>query len=174
MAESRQHTLDRVRPPRVQITYDVETNGAMVRKELPFVVGIMGDLSGHNKDLPPLQDRKFVNIDRDNINDVMKSAAPELNIRVNNTLAEDNSSLALQLKFREMGDFQPAQVAEQVPALKQLLEMRKKLDEVLSKIATNPKLESLLQDVIANSEQVKQLATEMGIQAGSNPPAEEK
>lgn len=174
MPESRQHTLDRVRPPRVQITYDVETNGAMVRKELPFVVGVLADLSGHNKDLPPLKDRKFVQIDRDNINDVMKKAAPELNFRVDNTLAEDNSKLPISLKFRELGDFQPAQVAEQVPALKQLLDMRKKLDEVLAKIATNPKLETLLAEVIENSSQVKQLAQEMGLQADQPKPTEEK
>lgn len=174
MPESRQHTLDRVRPPRVQITYDVETNGAMVKKELPYVVGVMADLSGHNKNLPPLAERKFVPIDRDNINDVMKSAAPELNIRVDNTLSGDNSKLPIALKFREMNDFQPAQVAEQVPALKQLLDMRKKLDEVLSKIATNPKLESLLQEVIENSSQVQQLAKEMGLQGDEPKPTEEK
>jgi len=103
MSESLQHKLDRVRRPRVQITYDVETNGAMVKKELPFVVGVLADLSAQRKTpLPPLRDRKFVEIDRDNINDVMADAAPELQMRVENKLADDGSQLSVGLKFSSM------------------------------------------------------------------------
>src|SRR3954463_12307097 len=125
-----QHKLDRVRRPRVQITYDVETNGAMVKKELPFVVGVMADLSAQRKaPLPAMRDRKFVEIDRDNINKVMSDAAPELQMRVENKLADDGSQLAVNLKFKKLDDFEPGAVAQQVAPLKELLEMRKRLDE---------------------------------------------
>lgn len=164
MAESQQKKLDRVRPPRVQISYDVETNGAMVKKELPFVVGVMADLSAQRKDpLPPVKDRKFTEIDRDNINDVMAEAAPALQLSVPNTLADDGSQLRVGLEFKSMDDFEPARVAEQVPPLKELLDMRKRLDEVLAKISTNQQLEGLLEDVLANTEKVKDLAKQMGI-----------
>ncbi len=166
MPESFQHKLDRVRSPRVQITYDVETNGAMVKKELPFVVGIMADLSGHReeKELGALKDRKFVEIDRDNIDSVMNDAAPTLNVSVDNKLSDDNSQLRLSLQFKSMEDFEPAKVAEQVAPLKELLDMRKRLDEVISRITTNSQLESVLQDVLANSDKVKELAKQMGIE----------
>jgi len=166
MAESLQHKLDRVRRPRVQITYDVETNGAMVKKELPFVVGVLADLSAQRKTpLPAMRDRKFTEIDRDNINNVMADAAPELSIRVANRLSEDGSQLSVPLAFRNLDDFSPARVAEQVAPLKELLEMRKRLDEVLGKIESNVKLEGLLQDVLGNDEKVKALAQQMGIDA---------
>src|SRR3954453_7512019 len=124
--ESLQHKLDRVRRPRVQITYDVETNGAMQKVELPFVVGVMADLSAQPKEaLRPLKERKFVNIDRDNFNDVMERSAPRLAMKVDNRLTgEGDSKLAVELNFKHIDDFEPARVAEQVPALKQLLEMR--------------------------------------------------
>jgi len=112
-SESQQHKLDRVRRPRVQITYDVETNGAMQKVELPFVVGVMADLSAQRKTpLPAMKDRKFVEIDRDNINKVMADAAPELQMRVDNKLAEDGSQLAVNLKFKNLDDFEPGRVAE--------------------------------------------------------------
>jgi len=165
MSESLQHKLDRVRRPRVQITYDVETNGAMVKKELPFVVGVLADLSAQRKTpLPPLRDRKFVEIDRDNINDVMADAAPELQMRVENKLADDGSQLSVGLKFSSMDDFEPGRVAEQVAPLKELLDMRKRLDEVLGKMESNVKLEGLLQEVLANTEKVQTLAKQMGIE----------
>lgn len=165
MPDSFQHKLDRVRSPRVQITYDVETNGAMVKRELPFVVGIMAGLSGHRdeKELGALKDRKFVDIDRDNVDAIMSDAAPMLNLSVDNKLADDNSKLRLSLQFKSMQDFEPAQVAEQVAPLKELLDMRKRLDEVLSRISTNSQLESVLQDVLANTEKVQELAKQLGI-----------
>lgn len=166
MPESFQHKLDRVRSPRVQITYDVETNGAMVKKELPFVVGIMAGLSGHRdeKELGAIKDRKFVEIDRDNVDSVMKDAAPMLNLSVENKLADDNTKLRMALQFKSMDDFSPANVAEQVAPLKELLDMRKRLDEVISRISTNSQLETVLQDVLANTEKVKELAKQMGIE----------
>jgi type VI secretion system protein ImpB len=165
MAGAFQDKISRVRKPRVHITYEVETNGAMEIKELPFVVGVMAALSGHRPEgeLGPLKDRKFVEIDRDNINKVMEDVAPVLNISVDNKLSDDGSKMRASLKFNSMDDFEPAKVAEQVPALKELLDMRKRLDEVLARISTNSQLEEVLQDVLSNTEKVQQLAKQMGI-----------
>lgn len=166
MPESYQHRLDRVRPPRVQITYDVETNGAMEQKELPFVVGVLAALSGHRdeKELGPMRDRKFQEIDRDNIDKVMEDAAPKLNLSVDNTLAGDNSKLRVELKFNALTDFEPAKVAEQVAPLKELLDMRRRLNEVLARISTNQQLEEVLQEVLSNTEKVQSLAQQLGIE----------
>jgi len=165
MAGAFQDKISRVRKPRVHITYEVETNGAMEIKELPFVVGVMAALSGHRPEgeLGPLKDRKFVEIDRDNINKVMEDVAPTLNLSVDNKLSDDGSKMRAALKFNSMDDFEPAKVAEQVPALKELLDMRRRLDEVLSRISTNSQLEEVLQDVLSNTEKVQQLAKQMGI-----------
>jgi type VI secretion system protein ImpB len=176
-SESQQHKLDRVRPPRVQITYDVDENGAKKDKHLPFVVGIMADLSGDNeKNLPALRDpnRKFVEIDRDNIDDVMRDAAPALSYTVDNTLTGDGS-LRVNLSFSKLDDLSPANVASQIPALKELLDMRRRLDEALSKLSTNSQLEELLQEVLANQEKVHQLAREMGLaNEASNTPEQQQ
>ncbi|MFI4986529.1 MAG: type VI secretion system contractile sheath small subunit, partial [Alphaproteobacteria bacterium] len=127
MAESVHQKLVRVRKPRVHITYEVETEGAMVLKELPFVVGILGDFSGDpTQPLKSLKDRKFVQIDRDNINGVMASMTPGLNLKVDNTLADDGSQMAVSLKFNSMDDFEPARVVDQVEPLRKLLETRNK------------------------------------------------
>ena len=120
MSSSIHDKLERVRPPRVHIRYEVETNGAVVQKELPFVVGVMGDFSGNpTEPLKPLKDRKFIQIDRDNFNDVMARMTPGLNFRVENTLEGDGSEMAVQLKFNSMEDFEPAKVVEQVEPLTQ-------------------------------------------------------
>jgi type VI secretion system protein ImpB len=166
MSESNQKKIGRVRKPRVQITYDVETNGAMQKKELAYVVGVVADLSAQRTEpLPQLKDRKFVEVDRDNLNNVMADASPEINVRVDNKLSEDGTQLAVPLKFRNMDDFEPAKIAEQVPALKELLDMRTRLDEVLGKIGVNAKLEGLLQEVLQNTAKVEELAKQMGISA---------
>lgn len=168
---SLQHKLDRVRRPRVQITYDVETNGAMQKIELPFVVGVLADLSGQPKDaLKPLKERKFVPIDRDNFNDVLAKAAPRLALRVQNRLTNEDTKLAVELNFKEMDDFEPARVAEQVPALKELLDMRQRLTQLLGKMEGNDKLEQLLGDVLNNTEKAMNLAKQMGVE--SAPPTD--
>jgi type VI secretion system protein ImpB len=167
MAESLQHKLDRVRRPRVQITYDVETNGAMQKVELPFVVGVMADLSGKPKEaLKPLKDRKVVTIDRDNFNDVLAKATPRVAIKVDNKLTEGDSKLAVELNFKHIDDFEPARVAEQVAPLKELLDMRQRLVQLMSKMEGNDKLEELLGQVInnTNSDQVAKLAKDLGIE----------
>jgi len=165
MSESQQHKLDRVRRPRVQITYDVETNGAMQKTELPFVVGVLADLSGQPKEaLKPMKERKFVEIDRDNINDVMARATPRVAVKVQNKLTDENTMLPVELNFRSMDDFEPARIASQVPALKELLDVRHKLTQLLSKMEGNDKLEALLGDVLGNTEKAMALAKEMGVE----------
>ena len=159
--------LRRVRKPRVHITYDVETEGATVKKELPFVVGVMGDFSGHpTEKLKPLKDRKFVEIDRDNISDVMQRMTPGLNIRVENTLKGDGSDMGVQLKFESMDDFEPANVAQQVEPLKKLLQTRDQLRDLLTKVDLSEDLETLLEDVLSNTDNVSKLATELGLSGG--------
>ena len=150
MAESFQEKLKRVRPPRVRIDYTVETEGAEPVLELPFVVGIFADLSGMPTDpLKPLKTRPFANIDRDNFNSVMAKAAPRLAFRVPNKLGDNpDDQLNVELNFRQLADFEPGRVAEQVPALNELLQMRNKLTELLGKMEGNDALEKLLKDVI--------------------------
>jgi len=162
-SESQQHKLDRVRRPRVQITYDVETNGAMEKKELPFVVGVLADLSGQPKEaLKPLKDRKVVNIDRDNFNDVLAKATPRVALKVDNKLTDEGGKLPVELNFKHMDDFEPAKVASQVPALKELLDIRGKLRQLLSKMEGNDKLEQLLTDVLTNKDKAAALSQLVG------------
>lgn len=173
---SLQHKLDRIRRPRVQITYDVETNGAMQKVELPFVVGVLADLSGQPKEpLRPLKDRKVAFIDRDNFNDVLAKAAPRLALRVQNRLTDEDTKIAVELNFKHIDDFEPARVAEQIGPLKELLQLRHNLTELLSKMEGNDKLEELLSEVIHNTDKAKELAQQMGIEpTDSNTPVPEK
>jgi type VI secretion system protein ImpB len=160
--------LARVRKPRVHITYDVETEGAVVQKELPFVVGVLGDLSGDpTEPLKPLRDRKFIQIDRDNFNDVLARMTPGLKFKVENTLADDGSQLAVDLKFKSMADFEPGQVVAQVEPLRKLLETRNQLRDLMSKIDRSEDLESLLERVLQNTEELNKLSSELGIELPS-------
>jgi type VI secretion system protein ImpB len=164
--------LERVRKPRVHLMYEVETGGATVKKELPFVVGVLGDFSGNpSQPLKPLKDRKFVQVDRDNFNDVMSSMAPELNLKVDNTLAGDGSQMAVQLKFRSMDDFDPARIAAQVEPLKKLLETRNKLSDLISKADRSTELEALLEKALQDPEALKKLSSELGLDGQSSGPA---
>jgi type VI secretion system protein ImpB len=175
MAESTQHVLSRVRPPRVQITYDVEIGDAIEKKELPFVVGVLADLSGKPAEaLPPVRDRKFVEIDRDNFNDVLASIEPRLAIRTPNRLKPDaNDNLNIELKFKHMDDFGPVEVINQVPALRKLYEGRQRLRDLLTKLDGNDDLASLLNQVVANSADQAALKQQLGSSAAAAP-AEEK
>jgi type VI secretion system protein ImpB len=164
MSSSVHDKLKRVRKPRVHITYEVETEGAVVEKELPFVVGVMGDFSGHpTEKLKSLKDRKFVNIDRDNINEVMQQMKPGLNLRVENTLQDVGSEMAVQLKFQSMEDFEPVNVAKQVKPLNELLEARDRLRDLLTKVDLSEGLESVLAQVLGSTEQLTKLAQELGV-----------
>jgi type VI secretion system protein ImpB len=162
--ESLQHTLDRVRSPRVQITYDVEVGDSIEKKEIPFVVGVMGDFSGKpDEPLPKMKDRKFVEIDRDNFNKVLEGMKPRVAFRVDNKLANDGSQLSVDFRFKSMDDFHPENVAEQITPLKKLVEARKRLSDLLTKLDGNDKLDELLQDIISNTEALKKLGDEAGV-----------
>lgn len=164
MSDSVHAKLNRVRKPRVHITYDVETEGAAIERELPFIVGVMGDFAGDpTEPLKPLAERKFIQIDRDNFNDVMARIAPGLNMKVKNTLAGDDSEMAVNMKFRSIEDFEPARVAEQVPALKALMETRAKLRDMMSKVDNSEKLESLLDEVLQDEAKLKALSAQLGL-----------
>ena len=142
------------------------SEGAVVVKELPFVVGVLGDFSGNpTEKLKPLKDRKFVQIDRDNINDVMKRMTPGLNLKVKNTLKGDDSEMGVQLKFESMDDFEPANVVKQVDPLRKLLDTRDKLRDLLTKVDRSEDLENLLEGVLKNTDELKRLAGELGVSA---------
>ncbi len=164
MAESIQHKLDRVRAPRVHITYDVEIGDAIEMKEIPFVVGVLADLSGKpEQPLPKMKDRKFIEIDRDNFDKVLEGMKPRLAYRVDNKLTDDDTKMSVEMRFRSLEDFHPERVADQVPPLRKLVETRRRLSDLLSKLDGNDKLEELLQDVLASTEKVEQLAKEAGV-----------
>lgn len=168
--ESLQKKLGRVRPPRVHITYDVETGGAIEKRELPFVVGVLADLSGHvakDKPLPPIKDRKFVAVDRDNFDKVLESIEPRLQLKVPNRLSEDDSKLGMELKFHSLDEFAPAKVAEQVPAVRKLLEARRALANLRSSLVGNDKLGELLQEALNNTEKLQRIKAEEGFGSGS-------
>jgi len=163
--ESLQKKVGRVRPPRVHITYDVQVGDAIEKRDLPFVVGVLADLSGTpEKSLPPVSKRKFTSIDRDNVNDVMKKIGPRLAFKVPNQLSEDDTRLNVELRFESMDDFLPANVAKQITPLRRLLELRNSLSNLKSTLIGNEKLESLLQEVIHNQELLQRAGSEAGVQ----------
>lgn len=167
MSDSIHDKLKRVRKPRVHITYEVETNGAEVKRELPFVVGVMGDYSGDNAEgKKALKERKFVNIDRDNFDDVMGKVAPSANLKVDNTLAGDGSQLAVNLNFKSMDDFSPENVVQQVEPLRKLLEARNKLRDLMSKADRSEELEGILEEILQNTDKVASISKELGIEGG--------
>jgi type VI secretion system protein ImpB len=164
MSGSVHEKLKRVRKPRVHITYDVETEGAAIERELPFVVGVLGDFSGDpTQPLRPMADRKFTQIDRDNFNDVMARMAPGLNLKVDNKLADDGSEMGVQLKFNAIEDFEPGRIVEQVPALRAMLETRNKLRDLLSKADRSDELEGLLEKMLQNETEMKALSSQLGL-----------
>jgi type VI secretion system protein ImpB len=158
--------LARVRRPRVHITYEVETEGAEIVRELPFVVGVIGDFSGDpTKPLRPFADRKFIQIDRDNFNEVMQRLAPGLKLKVENTLAGDGSTMAVDLAFNSIEDFEPGRVLDQVPALKALLETRDRLRDLMSKADRSENLELLLEQILKNKADFEAISDELGVGA---------
>ncbi|MBQ3565375.1 MAG: type VI secretion system contractile sheath small subunit, partial [Alphaproteobacteria bacterium] len=149
MVESTQHVLDRVRPPRVQITYDVEIGNAIVKKELPFVFGVVADLSGMPVDpLPPIKLRKFVEVDRDNLPEFMVSINPRLAVQVANKLNDGEDFLNAELFFKHMDDFEPISIAKQVPKLNSIYKARVKLNDIAVKMEGNDPLQGYLKEII--------------------------
>jgi type VI secretion system protein ImpB len=162
---SAQHKLDRVRPPRVQITYDVEIGGAIELKELPFVVGVLGDFTGNPVEpLPRLKERKFVEVNPDNFDSVLEGMRPHLSYAVENKLSEDSNApqLKVDLHFKKMDDFEPGNVAKQVKPLKELLDLRTRLADLRGTLQGNDKLEELLLDAVGNTEKLDKLKQEIG------------
>jgi type VI secretion system protein ImpB len=149
----------------VHITYDVEIGDAIEMKEIPFVVGVLADLSGKpEQPLPKMKDRKFIEIDRDNFDQVLEGMNPRLAFRVDNKLTDDDTKMAVELKFKSMDDFHPERIADQVDPLRKLVETRQRLSDLLSKMDGNDRLEELLQDVVASTEKVEQLAKDAGLE----------
>jgi len=169
--ESTQHKLDRVRPPRVQITYDVEIGGAIELKELPFVVGVLGDLTGQpEQPLPRLKDRKFVEVSPDNFDTVLEGMKPHLSFAVENKLSEESEApkLKVDLRFKKLEDFDPQNVAQQVKPLKELLDLRTRLSDLRGSLQGNDKLEELLLEAVRNTDKLEKLKTEIAKEGGSN------
>ncbi len=170
MAESLQHKLDRVRSPRVHITYDVETGGAVEQKELPFVMGVFGDFTGMPEEpLPKLKDRKFVEVNPDNFDAVLSAMKPHIAFSVENKLSDEPEAgqLKVDLRFRSMDDFEPTQVAKQIRPLKELLDLRTKLSDLRGSLQGNDKLDEVLQNTLRDQEKLAKLKTEFG-KGGSN------
>ena len=164
--ESVQQKIARIRPPRVQISYEVETGGAIEMKELPFIVGVMGDYVGKPEEaLPPLKNRKFVEIDRDNFDQVLAGLKPRLAYTTDNKLQDDGSKIGVELKFNKLDDFEPDNVVQQVEPLRKLVEARKKLVDLMSKMDGNEKLGEILNDVMSSADKQKELSEQLGLGA---------
>ena len=162
--ESLQKKIGRVRPPRVQITYDVETGGAIEKKELPFVVGVLADLSGQpDKPLLTVKDRKFVEIDRDNFDKVLAKTEPRLAFKVDNKLSNDDTKIGVELRFSSLEDFEPQNVVGQVEPLRKLIELRRKLSNLRSSLYGNDKLDKMLQQILNDDQELNKLCSEVGL-----------
>ncbi len=162
--DSTQHKLDKVRPPRVQITYDVEVGDAIELKELPFVMGVLGDFTGHpTEPLPKLKERKFVEIDPDNFDKVLEAMKPHLFLTVENKLSEDANAgqLRVDLNFKSMDDFEPGNIAKQVPPLKELLDLRTRLSDLRGSLQGNDKLEESLLNAVSDTEALNKIKAEL-------------
>jgi type VI secretion system protein ImpB len=170
-SESVHKKLERVRPPRVNISYEVETGGAIELKELPFVMGVLGDFTGQPAEpLAKLKDRKFVDVNPDNFDDVLASMKPHLAFTVENKLSEDPEAgkLSIDLHFESLDDFAPDQVARQVKPLRDLLELRTKLADLRGSLQGNDKLEEILQATLSDEEKMKRLKAEVGTEGETN------
>jgi type VI secretion system protein ImpB len=170
-SKSTQHKLDRVRPPRVHITYDVEVGNAIEMKELPFVMGVLGDFTGQpTQPLPRLRDRKFVEVNPDNFDQVLEGMKPHLSFSVENKLSEepDAPQLKVDLHFKSMDDFSPENVVRQVKPLRELMDLRTKLSDLRGSLQGNDKLEELLMGAVSNTDTLDKLKTELGKEGGSN------
>lgn len=161
MSESVHNKLKRVRKPRVHITYDLETNGAVQSKELPFVMGVMGDYSGDNtKNKKSLKDRNFTQIDRDNFNDVMNKISPSVNMKVENTIEDNGTEIPVDISFNKMEDFEPHNIVKKIDPLNKLMETRNKLRDLLTKADRSEDLENLLEEVLKSTDALSALQSE--------------
>ena len=163
--ESTQMKLSRVRKPRVHIVYEVETEGAVVQKELPFVVGVLGDFSGNaGAEKKSLRERKFIQIDRDNFDEVMSNFKPGLTFNVENVIQNAGSNMSIELHFEKLSDFEPANVIAQIKPLKDLLDIRNKIRDLSTKTDRSEDLERILEDLLQNNDQLKSITSELGLE----------
>src|SRR5208283_468888 len=170
-SESIHKKLGRVRPPRVHVTYDVEVGDAIEKKELPFVMGVLGDFTGQpEQPLPKLKDRRFVEVTPDNFDSVVESMKPHLAFAVENKLSDDSNAgqLKVDLHFKSLEDFEPEQVARQVKPLRELLDLRTRLNDMKGTLQTNEKLDEALLDAVGKTEKLNKLKTELGGKEESN------
>jgi type VI secretion system protein ImpB len=164
--ESVQQKLSRIRAPRVHITYDVHVGDAIELKELPFVMGVLGDFTGQpEQPLPRLAERKFVEVTPDNFDQVLEKMSPHLSFKVANKLSDDKEGgqIGVDLRFNELSDFDPEHIAKQVPALKELLDLRTRLSDLRGSLQGNAKLDDLLHDIVSSTEKRQQLGNELGL-----------
>lgn len=169
--ESIHKKLEKVRPPRVHVAYDVEIGDAIESKELPFVMGVLADLSGQpTEPLARLKDRRFVEITPDNFDSVLESMKPHVSYSVENKLSEDSQAgqLKVDLNFKSLDDFDPEQVARQVKPLRELLELRTKLADLRGSLQGNEKLDDVLLDAVSNTEKMAKLRAELGLKKGES------
>jgi type VI secretion system protein ImpB len=161
--ESIQKKIGRVRPPRVHITYDVETGGAIEKRELPFVVGVLADLAAQSDKLVELKNRRFAEIDPDTFDRVLEKIEPRLAFKVDNKLSDDDTQLSMELRFKKFEDFEPQNVANQIEPLRKLLEERNRLANLRSSLYGNEKLEKFVEDILKNTATAGRLRSEMGL-----------
>jgi type VI secretion system protein ImpB len=170
MSNSLQKWVGRNRPPRVQITYDVEIGDALEKRELPLVVGLLADLSGNPATpLPKLKERRLVEIDRDNFDEIMGNIAPRLDLSVPDTM-KGEGNIKVELNFAKFDDFHPENIVNQVPRLAKLLEARQQLRDLLAKLDGNDELDSILERIVQSSEELKEVQSQA--QAGDAGAAE--
>lgn len=175
MSMSTQHKLDMVRRPRVQITYDVEIGNAIEMKELPFVMGIIADLSGHpSDDRLPMKARKFVEVDNDNFGEIMSSIKPRLSLSVPDKMANDGRKIHVELEFQSMEELEPLSIVRQIEPLSALYDSRSLLKDLLTKLDGNDALEDMLRQIMNEPEKLKQLKDELGLSTASDSEQEEQ
>jgi type VI secretion system protein ImpB len=165
--ESVHKKLERVRPPRVHVTYDVEVGDAIEVKEIPFVMGVLGDFTGMPEEaLPRLKDRRFVEVTPDNFDSVLESMKPHLAFSVENKLSDDSEAgqIKADLRFKSLEDFEPEQVAKQIKPLKELLDLRTRLSDLRGSLQGNEKLDDVLMEAVKNTEKADKLRSELGIE----------
>ncbi|MGY3803916.1 type VI secretion system contractile sheath small subunit [Pigmentibacter ruber] len=160
MSKGTQQKLSVYKPPRVQITYDLEVNGSPKEQDIPFVVGVMANLSGHlHEKTKKIKNEKFLEINKENFNSVVQSISPKLKLKVANKIKNDGSFSQIELNFNSIDEFNPGKIAYKVDALRELLEIRKKLIELQTNVECNEKLEETLVHFVKTPEALKLLAS---------------
>ena len=168
MAESVYGKIGRERAPRVHISYEVEVGGATEVRELPFVMGVLGDFAGHPDEVTRLNERKFVEVTPDNLDAVLRGMRPQLGYSVPNRLSEDEGGIGVRLRFESMEDFGPERVAMQVPQLARMLELRRQLSDLRGSLQGNDRLEEVLQATLSDPQALERLKRELRPEGGDD------